>query len=291
MAIRERDAVTGRETTGHEWDGIKELNTPLPKWWLYTFYATIVFSVIYWVLFPSIPWITGHTDGILGYNQRVALDKALGAAAESQAQYVKRIEQAPSLADIQADPDLLNFAMAGGRATFNENCAPCHGLGGSGRPGGFPTLADDDWLWGGTLDEVAQTIRHGIRNADPDSRQSAMPNFGTDAILDNAQIADVAEYVLSLSGRSTDAAAAERGKSLFAENCAACHGDNGQGLPEFGAPNLTDAIWLYGDGSKAAIVAQVTQPKMGVMPSWQGRLSEAQQRMVAVYVHALGGGQ
>ncbi|MFZ5790559.1 MAG: cytochrome-c oxidase, cbb3-type subunit III [Pseudomonadota bacterium] len=291
MAIRERDAVTGRETTGHEWDGIKELNTPLPKWWLYTFYATIVFSVIYWVLFPSIPWISGHTDGILGYNQRVALDKALGAAAESQAQYVKRIEQAPSLADIQADPDLLNFAMAGGRATFNENCAPCHGLGGSGRPGGFPTLADDDWLWGGTLDEVAQTIRHGIRNADPDSRQSVMPNFGTDAILDNAQIADVAEYVLSLSGRSTDAAAADRGKPLFADNCAACHGDKGQGLPEFGAPNLTDAIWLYGDGSKAAIIAQVTQPKMGVMPSWQGRLTEAQQRMVAVYVHSLGGGQ
>lgn len=290
MATKERDAVTGRETTGHEWDGIKELNTPLPKWWLYTFYATIVVAVIYWVLYPAIPWVSGYTGGILGYNQRMALDKALGAAAESRAKYIERIAQAPLLADIQADPDLFNFAMAGGRATFNENCAACHGLGGSGRPGGFPTLADDDWMWGGTLDEIAQTIRYGIRNADPDSRQSAMPNFGADAILDGAQIADVAEYVLSLSGRSTDAAAADRGKPLFAENCAACHGDNGQGLKEFGAPNLTDAIWLYGD-SKAAIVAQVTQPKMGVMPSWQGRLSEDQQRMTAIYVHSMGGGQ
>lgn len=290
MATKERDAVTGRETTGHEWDGIKELNTPLPKWWLYTFYATIVVAVIYWVLYPAIPWVSGYTGGILGYNQRMALDKALGAAAESRAKYIERIAQAPSLADIQADPDLFNFAMAGGRATFNENCAACHGLGGSGRPGGFPTLADDDWMWGGTLDEIAQTIRYGIRNADPDSRQSAMPNFGADAILDGAQIADVAEYVLSLSGRSTDAAAADRGKPLFAENCAACHGDNGQGLKEFGAPNLTDAIWLYGD-SKAAIIAQVTQPKMGVMPSWQGRLSEDQQRMTAIYVHSMGGGQ
>jgi cytochrome c oxidase cbb3-type subunit III len=291
MATKEIDSVTGRETTGHEWDGIKELNTPMPRWWLYTFYASIVISVIYWVLFPAIPWVNGHTDGILGYNQRVEFDRAMQAASAAQAQYLTRIDQAPSLAAIQAEPDLFNFAQTGGRAVFNENCAACHGLGGSGRPGGFPTLADDDWIWGGTLDDVAQTVLHGIRNADPDSRQSVMPNFGTDGLLTPAQIADVADYVLSLSQRSTDAAAAERGKTVFAENCAACHGDTGEGKPELGAPNLADAIWLQSDGSRLSIIAQITKPKMGVMPAWGGRLSEANQRMVTIYVHSLGGGQ
>jgi len=291
MAAKEVDSVTGHETTGHEWDGIKELNRPLPMWWLYTFYATIVISVIYWVLFPAIPWVNGHTNGILGYNQRVSLDHVMEEANAAKAQYITRIEQAPSLAAIQSDPDLFNFAQTGGRAVFNENCAPCHGLGGSGRPGGFPTLADDDWIWGGKLDDIAQTVRHGIRNADPDSRQSVMPNFGTDGILTPEQISDVAEYVLSLSNRSTDAAAVDRGKAVFADNCASCHGDAGEGKQELGAPNLSDAIWLHGDDSKAAIVAQVTKPRMGVMPSWTGRLSEANQRMVTIYVHSLGGGQ
>lgn len=291
MTKREIDSISGQETTGHEWDGIKELNHPLPSWWLYTFYASIVVAVVYWVLMPAIPWFNGHSNGILGYSQRASLDHVMEAATAAQAQYIARIDQAPSLAAIQADADLFNFAQAGGRAVFNENCAACHGLGGSGRPGGFPTLADDDWIWGGTLDDIAQTVRHGIRNADPDSRQSVMPNFGTDSILTAPQIADVAEFVLSLSKRSTDTAAAGRGKTVFADNCAACHGDNGQGKPELGAPNLADAIWLNGDGSKLAIMAQVTKPKMGVMPAWGGRLSEAQQRMVTVYVHSLGGGQ
>ena len=290
MAMEERDPVTGQTTTGHEWDGIKELNTPLPRWWLYVFYASILFSVVYWVLFPAIPGISGYTHGLLGYNQRAALDEVMASAMAGRQAYVGRIEQA-SLEQIQSDPDLLNFALTGGRAAFNENCAACHALGGAGRPGGFPTLADDDWLWGGRPDQILQTIRHGIRNADPDTRVSEMPAFGRDQILDAGQIGDVAEYVLSLTYRATDVEAAARGGQVFADNCAACHGDTGQGNPEFGAPNLADAIWLRGSGTKAEIVAQVTQPKMGVMPTWQGRLDEATLRMLATYVHSLGGGQ
>ena len=290
MAMEERDPVTGQTTTGHEWDGIKELNTPLPRWWLYVFYASILFSVVYWVLFPAIPGISGYTHGLLGYNQRAALDAVMASVTAGRQAYVGRIEQA-SLDQIQSDPDLLNFALTGGRAAFNENCAACHALGGAGRPGGFPTLADDDWLWGGKPDQILQTIRHGIRNADPDTRVSEMPAFGRDQILDAGQIGDVAEYVLSLSGRATDAAAVGRGTQVFADNCAACHGETGQGNPELGAPNLADAIWLRGSGTKAEIVAQVTQPKMGVMPTWQGRLDEATLRMLATYVHSLGGGQ
>jgi len=214
----------------------------------------------------------------------------MASAMAGRQAYVGRIEQA-SLDQIQSDPDLLNFALTGGRAAFNENCAACHALGGAGRPGGFPTLADDDWLWGGKPDQILQTIRHGIRNADPDTRVSEMPAFGRDQILDAGQIGDVAEYVLSLTYRATDVEAAARGGQVFADNCAACHGDTGQGNPDLGAPNLADAIWLRGSGTKAEIVAQVTQPKMGVMPTWQGRLDEATLRMLATYVHSLGGGQ
>jgi cytochrome c oxidase cbb3-type subunit 3 len=218
------------------------------------------------------------------------LDSVMATAAEAREGYVGRIEQA-SLEEIRTDPDLLNFALAGGRAAFNENCAACHALGGAGRPGGYPTLADDDWLWGGSPDQILQTIRYGVRNAHPDARQSEMPAFGRDQILDMAQVDDVAEYVLSLSYRATDSAAAARGGQVFADNCAACHGETGQGDPELGAPNLADAIWLRGSGTKADIVTQVRQPRMGVMPTWQGRLDEATVRMLATYVHSLGGGQ
>lgn len=290
MATQERDAVTGQTTTGHEWDGIKELNTPLPRWWLYVFYATILFSVVYWVLFPAIPGISGYTRGVLDYDQRAALDEVMAAAAAGREGYLGRIEQA-SPDQIGSDPDLLNFALTGGRAAFNENCAACHALGGAGRPGGFPTLADDEWLWGGTPDQILQTIRHGVRSADPDARQSEMPAFGRDQIIDAAQIDDVVEYVLSLSYRATDTEAAARGGQVYADNCAACHGETGEGNPELGAPNLADAIWLRGSGTKAEILAQVAQPRMGVMPAWQGRLDEATIRMLATYVHSLGGGQ
>jgi cytochrome c oxidase cbb3-type subunit III len=284
----EKDEITGTETTGHEWDGIKELNTPLPKWWVWTFYVTIAWSIGYFIAYPSWPTLSGHTQGVLGWTQRGEIAEKLAEAKAQRAPFVGRIEAAP-LADIRRSPDLLNFAMAGGRSVFAENCAPCHGAGGAGAKG-FPGLADDSWLWGGTLDDIHTTIVHGIRNASANSRISVMPKFGADGLLNDRQIDDVAEYVLGLSRRSANAAAAARGKDVFAENCASCHQEDGTGSTELGAPNLTANIWVYG-GDKATIVETIRNSRAGAMPAWEGRLDAATIKMLAVYVHALGGGK
>jgi len=284
----EKDVITGTETTGHEWDGIKELNTPLPKWWLYVFYACIVWSIGYYVLYPSWPTLRSHLPGVTGYWSRGEVRDELAALAAQRAPFVKRIEAA-SLEQIRADQELFGFSVAGGRAAFADNCAPCHGPGGSGTKG-FPSLADDKWLWGGDLKAIHQTITHGIRNANPESRQSQMPRFGADGVLTPAQINDVAEYVLSLSGTSKDQAAADRGKPLFVENCVACHGEKAEGNQELGAPGLADGIWQYG-GDKASIVRTITFARNGSMPPWTGRLDDATIKMLTIYVHALGGGK
>jgi len=284
----EKDSVTGTETTGHEWDGIKELNTPLPKWWLYTFYASIVFAIVYSVLFPSVPTLNGYFGGLLGYSSRVAVAERLDAAEAAKAQWLDQIAGVDPSA-IPDDPDLLSFALTGGESLFADNCAPCHGQGGAGRPGGFPTLADDAWLWGGTHEAIQHTITWGVRNESDDARFSLMPAFG-DGILDRAQIEDVAEYVLSLSGKETNETAAQRGASTFEEQCVACHMEGGVGNTDLGAPRLSDAIWLYGD-EKAQIVSQISQPKHGAMPAWGRRLSDTDVKMLTVYVHALGGGE
>ncbi len=285
----EKDSITGTETTGHEWDGIKELNTPLPRWWLYVFYASIAVSVVYWILYPAIPGLSGYTRGLLGYDQRAALHQQIGQAQAAQAAFLGRIDQTPT-EEIGRDPDLLRFAMAGGASAFADNCAPCHGLGGAGRPGGYPVLADDDWLWGGQLADLEASIRHGIRNQDDAAaRISEMPAFGA-GILTRAQIADVTQFVLSLTGGATDQEAVPRGHEIYAANCASCHGVNGEGGREFGAPRLNDGIWLYGsDGT--SIAAQIARPRHGVMPPWDERLSPTTIRMLAVYVHSLGGGE
>lgn len=285
----EKDTTAGRETTGHEWDGIHELDTPLPKWWLYVFYATVVFAVGYCVLYPAIPGLSWHSKGVLDHNtnrEMLALDMAKATAAQSGLR--DRI-RAASLADIRNNADLLAFAEIGGRALFNENCAPCHRTGGAGAKG-YPNLADDDWLWGGTLEAIHQTITHGVRNADPDSRQSQMPRFAADNILKPAQISDVADYVLSLSGQSAPPEAVARGRGIFAENCALCHGEDGKGNQEVGAKNLTDGIWLYG-GEKATIVETISNARNGSMPAWGARLDPTAVKMLAIYVHSLGGGQ
>lgn len=280
----ERDPVTGRTTTGHEWDGIRELNTPLPKWWLWTFYATIVFAVVWAVLYPSLPFF----DGMLGYSTRNE------ATAEMQA---RRTESEPVLArlretdirDILANPELQSFAVAGGRIAFANTCAGCHGAGGQGAPGGFPALVDDDWLWGGTPEDILHTIRHGIRAPeDAETRNSLMPRFVADGMLTAPQANDVAEHVLSLTSRETDTAAATRGATIFAENCASCHGARGEGGREVGAPRLNDQVWLYG-GDKASILRAVSQGRGGMMPAWGQRLDPAVVKMLTVYIHSLGG--
>ncbi len=283
----EKDAISGEDTTGHVWDGIKELNTPLPKWWLWTFYATIVFGVVWMVVYPSLPFWRGVT----GWVAREAVVEQVRAAEERNAPMMARLREATP-AQIAADPELRAFALAGGRVAFANNCASCHGAGGQGAVGGFPSLADDAWIWGGSLEAIQHTIRHGIRSNESDEmRQSIMPRFGgPEGLLTAAQVADTAEYVLSLSDRATDQAAVQRGATLYAENCAACHGERGEGNRDVGAPRLSDQIWLYG-GSKAAIVAMMNNPRAGVMPSWQGRLDPAMVNMLTVYVHALGGGE
>jgi cytochrome c oxidase cbb3-type subunit 3 len=284
----EKDAITGKATTGHDWDGVKELDTPLPKWWLYVFYATIVWSIGYYVLYPAWPSLSSHTTGMLNYSARTDIARDLRDQAEQRAPYVSRI-RAASLEQIRSDPQLLGFAVAGGRSVFADNCAACHGSGGAGTKG-FPSLADDDWLWGGDLPAIHETIRAGIRSVHPDTRLSQMPRFGIDAMLTPAQIDDVAEYMLSLSTTETDKAAAQRGAPLFAENCAVCHGDKGLGNAELGAPNLSDKIWLYG-GDKRSVVQSISTSRNGVMPAWTDRLDEATIKMLAVYVHSLGGGR
>jgi cytochrome c oxidase cbb3-type subunit III len=286
MSKVEKDAVTGQETTGHEWDGIKELNTPLPKWWLYVLYATIAWSVVWWLLFPSWPWGTGYFGGLIGANQRLEHEARMATAREAQAAHLDQIAAA-DLAEISRDPELLSFALAGGQAAFADNCAPCHGLGGAGQ-GNYPTLADDVWLWGGTLDDIHTTILHGIRSDDEQTRFNEMPAFGD--ILSREEIEAVAEKVLSLSNRSEDPELAAQGSAIFADQCAVCHGEAGEGLPELGGPRLNGQIWLYG-GDRAAIVAQIAQPKHGVMPAWSGRLDPQTMKILAIYVHSLGGGQ
>jgi cytochrome c oxidase cbb3-type subunit 3 len=278
----------GDGTTGHEWDGIRELNTPLPTWWLYTFYATIAFALVWVVLYPAFPG-TGW-NGLLGRTARTDIAAQLAADRAAAAPMLARLRQADPAAII-ADPELRDVALAGGRVAFANNCAACHGAGGQGAKGGFPVLADDDWLWGGRLAEIQRTIEHGIRAPDDEqTHASQMPRFGADGMLTAAQIGDVAEHVLSLTGRATDAAAAGRGAALYAENCVACHGDRGQGNRELGAPRLDDAIWLYG-GDKPAIAQSISLARGGVMPAWGARLDPAVIRMLVVYLHSLGGTQ
>ena len=283
--IPERDEFTGTATTGHVWDGIRELNTPLPKWWLWTFYATIVFAAVWVVLYPALP-VTGAT-GLLGHTARGEAEQDRVAQAAAAEPMLARLRQADP-AQIVADPDLRAYAMAGGRVAFANACAGCHGAGGQGAPG-FPNLADDEWLWGGRLADVEQTIRHGIRAPDDDaSRSSMMPRFVADGMLTAVQASDVVEHVLSLNGRATDAGAATRGAPVFAENCASCHGERAEGNRELGAPRLDDQVWLYGS-DKASILRTVSFGRGGVMPAWERRLDPATIRMLTVYIHSLGG--
>ena len=284
----EKDSVSGQMTTGHEWDGLKELNTPLPKWWLYTFYATILFALVWVVLYPALP-ISGAT-GLLGWTARGALP-AQQAAERARIEPMMARLRAATPEQIAADPELRAFALAGGRIAFANNCAGCHGAGGQGATGGFPSLADDDWIYGGSFDAIQHTIKYGVRaNESDEQRGVAMPAFQATGMLTAAQVSDTAEFVLSLTGRSTDAAAVTRGEALYAENCASCHGDRGEGNRDLGAPRLNDRIWLYG-GDKASVMHSIAYSRAGVMPSWQGRLDPAMVNMLTVYVHALGGGE
>ena len=285
----EQDDITGTETTGHEWDGIKELNTPLPRWWLWSFYATIVFALGYVIYYPAIPLIEGSTMGISGKTTRSELQVEMAAADASRRDRISMLAE-QDIEEIAKNQDLVRFAVAGGESLYKVNCSQCHGSGAQGGPG-YPNLNDDDWLWGGNLEAIYTTIAHGVRNdEDDDARFSLMPAFGADGILQREQIHALTEYVLNISGQEHDAALSEEGAVIFQEQCTACHQENGKGNRDLGAPNLTDAISLYGN-TRATIRAQIQQPKHGAMPPWIGRLREANVKQLAIYVHSLGGGE
>jgi len=285
----EKDEVSGQHTTGHEWDGVKELNTPLPRWWLWIFIATIVWAAGYWVLYPAFPTPMGVTKGALNYTSRAQVDLDVGALAAKRALVTQRLADAP-LDEVLTNAELRELALAAGHSAFANNCAPCHGANAGGRPG-YPNLNSDQWIWGGTLADIQQTLTHGVRwESDPETRSSMMPSFGADGILTREQISDVADYVRTLKGLDPDSPGAQRGSALFAENCASCHNTSGEGNPAFGAPPLNGPARLYGV-AKADIMAQVTKPRHGVMPAWNQRLDAVTIKALAVYVHALGGGK
>ncbi|MER9722665.1 MULTISPECIES: cytochrome-c oxidase, cbb3-type subunit III [unclassified Mesorhizobium] len=287
MSDKHIDEISGVATTGHEWDGIRELNNPLPRWWVWTFYITIVWAIGYTIAYPAWPLLHSATKGVLSYSSRNEVGNELAAAEAAKGKYVAAIDS-KSVSEIASDDTLREFAVAAGGAAFKLNCVQCHGSGAQGSKG-FPNLNDDDWLWGGKADQIQQTITHGIRFAsDADTRLSEMPAFGE--IISADQIKQVSAYIASLSQTVSDQALVAPGAKVFAENCVACHGDNAKGNKELGAPDLTDAIWLYGSG-EAAIAAQVTAPKQGVMPAWGARLGETRVKELAVYVHSLGGGE
>lgn len=279
------------ETTGHSWDGIEEYNNPMPRWWVWTFYACIVWAVGYMIAYPAWPLINGATPGVLGASTRAdvaaEIERFDAANAEIKAQLI-----AAPLTSIPADQTLMAYAEPAGGAVFRTYCAQCHGSGAAGVEGkGYPSLLDDDWLWGGTIEDIHLTITHGIRNTtDPDARYSEMPKFGVDGLLEPAQIDAVVEHVLAISGQEHDATLAAEGATVFADNCAACHMEAGEGDRTQGAPALNDAIWLYG-GSREKIKETVTYARFGVMPAWAGRLTEDEIRAVAAYVHSRGGGE
>lgn len=283
------DEVTGVETTGHVWDGdIYELNKPLPRWWLYTFYVSIVWAIGYWIVYPAWPTINGYTKGVLNYSQRDQVQRDIEAWKSGHAKYRTQIAQMP-LADVRKNDELFQFSIAGGGALFGENCAGCHGRGAQGGIG-YPNLNDDDWLWGGDLEKIHTTIAFGIRSGNPNAHDSSMPHFGTDKILDEAQIRDAANFVRSFSHLDVDQEAAKRGAQIFADNCAACHGDHGKGNQDMGAPNLTDAIWLYGS-SQEAVMQSIRTGRGGAMPAWSERLDPVAVKMLTLFVYSLGGGQ
>ena len=283
------DQVTGTDTTGHTWDGIKELNNPLPRWWLWTFYGTVVWGLAYTIAFPAWPLINSATSGLLGYSTRGEVAEQIAAVDAQNAEVAERLASA-DLATLAPDDPAHRYGVAGGASVFLAHCSQCHGQGAAGvQAAGYPNLLDDAWLWGGSLEEIEYTVRHGIRNeTDPDARWSEMPAFGD--ILSDEEIAQTVEYVLAISGQEHDAGLAEQGMVWFQEQCTACHGDNGEGIRELGAPTLTDAIWLYG-GDRATLNETITYSRFGVMPAWEQRLDEDEIKAVTLYLHQLGGGE
>ncbi|MCL4133881.1 UNVERIFIED_CONTAM: hypothetical protein GTU68_063872 [Idotea baltica] len=286
------DSHTGVETTGHSWDGISELDNPLPRWWLIVWYICIGFGVVYMIMMPAIPALPGlgsNTTGVRNHSDRDNIAIAMTELrSERQADSATLLDA--SLEEIQTDRDLQQFALAMGESLFGDNCATCHGAGGRGAKG-YPVLADDVWLWDGTLDGIEFTLRHGIRHdGDDDSRFSLMPSFGSDELLTPREISDLTDYVLNFSGQSQNPEAVTRAAPVFEQQCSSCHSVDGTGDRTQGAPDLTDSDWLYGS-ARGDVYNTIFNARNSHMPAWDERLDDASIKALAVYVHSLGGGE
>jgi cytochrome c oxidase cbb3-type subunit III len=282
MSVKERDPLTGHQTTGHEWNGITELNTRVPRaiWWFIG--ITHLWALIMWVLLPTWPLVTTYTRGILGIDQRELVAGEIEAGETYREHWVMRFA-GDSMDDIRADETLMEIVEGAAPGLWGDNCEVCHARGGTGGPG-FPNLVDAAWIWGGSDEAVLETLRVGINSTHPDTRYAEMLAFGESGILSRDQIRTVAAYVQSLSGRADpDEATLEEGATLFAENCASCHGEDATGLTDLGAPNLTDEAWIYG-GDAVTLFETIHDGRMGWMPSWEGRLTEAERKMLAIYL-------
>lgn len=281
MAVRKRDPLTGHETTGHEWDGITELNTRVPRSIWFFVFVTHLWALILWFLLPTWPLITTYTKGILGIDQRDEVQESIVVANAARADWTDRVDALP-VADILGDGELMARVTNTAHQLFGDNCAGCHGTAATGGPG-FPSLADDDWLWGGDPDTMMETLRVGVNAGHPDTRVSQMLAFGRDGILGREEIRTVVDYVRSLSGAAIPADRAAAGAEIYAANCASCHGEDGRGSTELGAPNLTDDIWIYG-GDAASLFTTVHDGRQGWMPTWEGRLTETERKILTVYL-------
>jgi cytochrome c oxidase cbb3-type subunit 3 len=283
---KNQDSQKQQETTGHTWDGISEYNIPAPRWWLIVWIICIIWSVGYWFFYPTWPTPSGNSKGSLNWSQQSQLLESQKEIDSKRSVYLKKIAKM-NLKEIQKNPQLMEFALNGGRAAFKDNCAACHGSGAQGAKG-YPNLNDDDWLWGGKIEDIYQTIKYGIRSTHDKTRSNQMPSFGLDKVLKKDEIEATAEYVMSLSDKA--AKTNTRGETIFKTNCVACHGTNGKGNQTLGAPNLTDQIWLYG-GNKEDIIFTIHYARNGVMPYWSGRLEDNTIKQLALYIYSLGGGE
>ena len=278
------DPFTGENTTGHEWNGITELNTPVPKIvWFFLLLSTAV-AILLWVLLPTWPYGPDYTRGVLKADQHEDVQGRLAQAAALRAGWEGEFAAA-SFDDIRSDAGRMSFVRAHGARLYSDNCAVCHGVSGEGGEG-YPSLVDADWIWGRSPDSIMTTIAHGINaGSDADSRISQMLAFGRQDLVTREERNAVAAYVVTLSGREVraDAETLSAGGELYALQCATCHGDEGLGNTDLGAPNLTDDYWLYG-GSLGTIIATIEDGRQGVMPAWSERLSYADRKVLTAFV-------